>query len=256
MPLDELQPLPSALPEVCLIASDLDGTLTTAGRLSAGLLETLQALAAAGWPVLLVTGRSAGWVAGLRAYLPGLVGALAENGGVCFRPDADSAEELLTALPADHRLRLRAAFEALRADFPQLEEAADNRFRLTDWTFANRDLSLENLQQLRQRCEAAGFGFTYSNVQCHLYPPGQDKASGLVQVLRRWFPQLSPAQVLTVGDSPNDESLFDPALFPQSVGVAGLKTYAAAMAYRPRYLTQAAEGEGFRELAAVLLRRP
>ncbi|MBD2103317.1 HAD family hydrolase [Leptolyngbya sp. FACHB-261] len=255
---DAFLSLPDSLVGIRLIATDMDGTLTTNGHFSAPVLRSLSALAASGLPVLLVTGRSAGWVAGLRAYLPGLVGAIAENGGVGFRPDPDSPEQLLIPLRdvEAHRQQLRATFDKLRASFPSLEAAADNRFRLTDWTFANRNLSFADLQQLRELCGAQGWAFTYSTVQCHIYSIGQDKGSAVSQVLKSWFPGLGAEQVLTVGDSPNDESLFNPALFPVSVGVAGLQDYAEQMTYRPRYLTDASEGEGFCELAALLLKTP
>jgi len=93
----------------------------------------------------------------------------------------------------------------------------------------------------------------YSNVQCHIKPLRQDKAAGLLQVLREFFPQYTPEQVLTVGDSPNDETLFDPSYFPVSVGVANVLDYASQLTHQPAYVTTSAEGEGFCELARYLL---
>ena len=58
---------------------------------------------------------------------------------------------------------------------------------------------------------------------------------------------------MTVGDSPNDESLFDPSLFPHSVGVANLKDYWERLSHRPAWVTTAAEVDGFLELVEVLL---
>ena len=72
--------------------------------------------------------------------------------------------------------------------------------------------------------EAQSMSFTYSTVQCHIKIPRQNKAAGLVKVLQQRFPELSPADIVTVGDSPNDESLFE-AQFPQSVGVANVAHY-------------------------------
>jgi HAD superfamily hydrolase (TIGR01484 family) len=66
-----------------LIATDMDGTLTRQGKFTADLLLGLERLRAAHWPVVIVTGRSAGWVNGLAHYLP-IAGAMAENGGVYF----------------------------------------------------------------------------------------------------------------------------------------------------------------------------
>ena len=50
------------LSDIRLIASDVDGTLTQNGKFSSDFISTLLDLQSAGIKVLLVTGRSAGWV--------------------------------------------------------------------------------------------------------------------------------------------------------------------------------------------------
>ncbi len=149
---------------------------------------------------------------------------------------------------------MATAFKQLQTKFPQIQESADNCFRLTDWTFDIASLSLGELQTLDNLCEQMGWGFTYSNVQCHIKPQGQDKAVGLLQVLGEYLPDYSPGQVITVGDSPNDESLFDPRYFPVSVGVANVQEYMNQLRHQPAYITTAAEGEGFCELSSYLLK--
>lgn len=235
-----------------LVATDMDGTLTRRGKFTASLLQALEDLSAAAIPVLIVTGRSAGWVSGLATYLP-VAGAIAENGGL-FYP-SDSAEPVaLTSIPdlVEHRQHLKEAYQHLKTEFPHIQESSDNRFRLTDWTFDNRDLSVNQLQRLDALCCSLGWGFTYSSVQCHIKPASQDKATGLMQVLHDYFPQYAKEQVLTVGDSPNDASLFNSELFPLSVGVANVLDYASELVYQPAYVTTASEGEGFCELARYL----
>jgi hypothetical protein len=236
-----------------LIATDMDGTLTQRGKFTASLLQAFEDLRAADIPVLIVTGRSAGWVSGLVTYLP-LVGAIAENGGL-FYP-ADSAKAVaLTPIPelVAHRQQLEVAYQRLKSEFPHIQESTDNRFRLTDWTFDNRDLTVTQLERLDTLCSSMGWGFTYSSVQCHIKPASQDKATGLMQVLHDYFSQYAPEQVVTVGDSPNDASLFNPQLFPLSVGVANVLDYASELIYQPAYVTTAVEGEGFCELAQYLI---
>ena len=107
------------------------------------------------------------------------------------------------------------------------------QFRLTDWTFDVAGLSLETLQQLNALCQDRGWGFTYSTVQCHIKPLQQEKAVGLQAVLKTQFPSLAPDQIVTVGDSPNDQSLFDARIFPLSVGVANIRHYAEQMTHLP-----------------------
>ncbi len=243
----------SDLNGIRLVATDMDGTLTTAERFTPALLQTLEQLAAANIHVLIVTGRSAGWVSGLVHYLP-IWGAIAENGGLVYtQPSA--AETLLVDIAdiAAHRQALAAVFQRLQTQFSHLQAAQDNRFRLTDWTFDVQGLAVDEIEHLSHLCQAWGWGFTYSNVQCHIKRRSQDKAVGLLQVLRQHFPHYTPDQIVTVGDSPNDESLFDPLHFPHSVGVANVLTYRDRLAHQPAYVTTAAAGEGFRELAQRLL---
>ena len=74
------------LSDIHLIASDVDGTLTQNGKFSSNFISTLQDLQSSGIKVLLVTGRSAGWVSALVNYLP-VIGAIAENGGIFLQAD-------------------------------------------------------------------------------------------------------------------------------------------------------------------------
>ena len=236
-----------------LVATDMDGTLTQAGKFTAAVLQSLEQLAAAGIPVLVITGRSAGWVSGLATYLP-VMGAIAENGALFYGRDRD-LPQFLTPIPdpQQHRQQLAQMFAKLQSQFPGIQPSSDNPFRIADWTFTNHAFSPEDLQTMSDLCHYQGWGFTYSSVQCHIKPLNQDKATGLLQVLQDHFPHLTPDQVLTVGDSPNDESLFDASHFPHSVGVANISHYTSFLNHHPTYITAAAEGEGFCELAQCLL---
>jgi HAD superfamily hydrolase (TIGR01484 family) len=248
-----LLPLPTPFPPVRLVATDVDGTLTQHHKFTSALLVALNQLADAGIPVIITTGRSAGWVQGLAEYLP-VVGAIAENGALFYKGDRT---ELLVPIPdlITHRQALAKTFASLQTAFPHLEESSDNRFRLTDWTFDVQGLSVEDLGELRDRVQDQGWGFTYSTVQCHIRLAQQDKANGLEQVLQRFFPDLTTEEIVTIGDSPNDESMFNGDRFPLSVGVANIRRYVDQIRYQPRFVTEAAEGEGFCELVRSILGR-
>jgi HAD superfamily hydrolase (TIGR01484 family) len=240
------------LSDIRLIASDVDGTLTDNGKFSSDFIFTLLALQSAGIKVLLVTGRSAGWVSALVNYLP-VSGAIAENGGVFLQ--ADGEQDLLSSVPnlSRHRILLENTFHHIKQKFPSLQTSTDNQFRITDWTFDVDNLSTDDIQAISTQCDLMGWSFTYSNVQCHIKPLSQDKATGLLSVLKKYFPELNSQQVLTVGDSPNDEAMFNPALFPISVGVANVRHYQDKMLHLPKYVTEASEFAGFSELAKLLL---
>ncbi len=248
----------AAFSEIRLVATDVDGTLTSAGQFTPALLAAFAKLYEQGIEVMLVTGRSAGWVSALVNYLP-VVGAIAENGGLYIGKQNISKQAPEPVILADiprmstHRDRLATLFEQIKARYPQLQPSADNRFRITDWTFDIQGLSAADLDWMQTICEEHTMGFTYSNVQCHLKIKRQNKAAGLIKVLQQQFAQLKTTAVVTVGDSPNDESLFDPSQFPCSVGVANVAHYLPVLSYQPTYLTAAAEGAGFVELVDQLI---
>ncbi|GAB4236192.1 MAG: HAD family hydrolase [Stanieria sp.] len=241
--------------DVRLLATDMDGTLTSQGKFTSNFLHALEALAEAQIDVVIVTGRSAGWVNGIAHYLP-IRGAIAENGGL-FYDNQTLRSELLISLNnlAQHRRKLAEVFQVLQNKFNQIQESADNCFRLTDWTFDLNQLTILELKEMATICQTNGWSFTYSNVQCHIKPLLQDKSLGLQQILKQYFPQITNQQILTVGDSPNDESLFNQKLFPLSVGVANILDYCDILQDRPTYITSKSEGEGFVELAELVLRQ-
>ncbi len=243
----------TSLKNIQLVATDMDGTLTKNGKFTSNLFLALEKLATAKIQVLVITGRSGGWVQAIKNYLP-VVGAIAENGGL-FYPTNSEAPKFLTSMPNIniHRQNLAEVFQDLKSLFPEIEESVDNQFRLTDWTFDIQDLSLSELTKMADICQTKGYSFTYSTVQCHIKPLEQDKSAGLLQVLSEYFPELTTEKVVTVGDSPNDETLFDESKFPLSVGVANILEYVDILNYRPVYVTGKKEAEGFCELAELLL---
>ena len=185
-------------------------------------------------------------------YLP-VSGAIAENGGVFLQ--ADGKQDLLSSVPnlSRHRILLENTFHHIKQIFPNLHPSADNQFRITDWTFDVNDLSADDIHTISAQCDLMGWSFTYSNVQCHIKPVHQDKATGLETVLKSRFPEIDSRQGLTIGDSPNDEAMFNPAKFPISVGVANVRHYQDKMLHLPKYVTQSSEFLGFSELSKLLL---
>jgi HAD superfamily hydrolase (TIGR01484 family) len=239
------------LAQIKLVATDMDGTLTIDEKFTPELLQAFDRLTQAGIAIVIVTGRSAGWVSAIAHYLP-IYGAICENGGLFY---CGELVEYLVPIAdiTEHRQRLTVMFQQLQEIFPMIRPASDNAFRLTDWTFDVTGLSQLDLAKMAQQCELAGWGFTYSTVQCHIKLHRQEKAIGLHQVLKTHFPAISPTQVITVGDSPNDVSLFDRSQFTNSVGVANLRPYLDQIAHHPQFITALPGGKGFGELVDYLI---
>src|SRR5437773_9875029 len=97
------RPLTEAdLTRVRAVFSDVDGTLTTGGRLRASTVAALESLAGSGRKVVLVTGRPAGWAECWARNLP-VDGVIAENGGLYFAWRAGRLAKIYAQPPATLR---------------------------------------------------------------------------------------------------------------------------------------------------------
>ncbi len=256
----------SWMKDITTIASDIDGTLTDEyGHFSAELIDAFILCQRVGIKVILVTGRPASWVQGMVEYLP-VAGGIGENGGLYCPKDKEVSMKMLmthdaflpdvewNSIECD-RLHRRKMFETLLEKYPQLYPTADCVTRLTDFTFPIAGLSQDQLVGINTLCAKQGFGFTYSSIHGHIKNPNQHKASGIQRVLK-YVPELqaSPHQVVTVGDSRNDQEMFDSLLFPNSVGVANIVKHLPNMSIHPRYVTTSPGVKGFCELITDLVK--
>ncbi|PTA46356.1 HAD family hydrolase [Micromonospora sp. RP3T] len=105
-----------------LVASDIDGTLLTDDRtLSPRTARVLARIAAAGTPVVLVTGRPIRWLKLVYDQLAAPLPAICANGAVVYDPAAD---EVLRADPLAPELLAEVA-RRLRAEVPGVSFAVE-----------------------------------------------------------------------------------------------------------------------------------
>ncbi|MBI4836509.1 MAG: HAD hydrolase family protein [Candidatus Abawacabacteria bacterium] len=127
--------------------------------------------------------------------------------------------------------------------------------RLTDFTFPLEGLNYTDLIEIERLCQVNGWGFTYSSIHGHIKDPHQHKAAGIRKLIRLASELRTEAkQLITVGDSRNDQEMFDSSLFPYSVGVANIERHLNQMQYHPKYVTEAPGAAGFCELIAALVK--
>jgi hypothetical protein len=260
--MSEPRPLREAdLSRVEAVFTDVDGTLTTGGRLRSSTLGALERLDRAGVPVVLVTGRPAGFAEAWVRTLP-VAGVIAENGGVSMRLDGRGSLRKSYARPAAVRARerrrlARVVRSALRA-VPGARMSSDSRYAEVDLAIdVNEEVRLgpEAARRLEDFFAARGVNAVRSSVHVNAWIGPFDKAWMVRRFLRSVFrASLAPRdrRWVYVGDSLNDAPLF--AAFPLSVGVANVRTVLGLLAQRPRFVTRAPEGAGFEELARAVLR--
>jgi hydroxymethylpyrimidine pyrophosphatase-like HAD family hydrolase len=238
------------LSTLAVVATDVDGTLTADGKLGAGLLTALAGLARAGILVIPISGRPAGEVQGLCRWLPGVHFGVAENGLVEIEPG--HAPRWLSA-PTDIG-RLHAVGEHLNRDHAaDLRPTGDVYCRLGDIAYERDGRDEAELLRLRQLAQAQGVFLIWSNVHIHLSEHDPDKGAGLLVLLERRG--IDPSKVVTIGDAPNDNGLFEPGRFGLTVGTADVIAQRTWFRALPEFVTAGREVEGFRELAERLCAR-
>jgi HAD superfamily hydrolase (TIGR01484 family) len=258
-PLRELAP--HAETPVAAVFTDLDDTLTTGGRLEAGAYAALWRLHEAHIPVVIVTGRPAGWCDPIARQWP-VTGVVGENGALAYRYDPEARRmERRYALDPEARAEAGARLEAIRAtvrrSVPEARVAADQPFRLFDLAIDFAEdvgpLSADAVDRIVGAFEAHGAHAKVSSIHVNGWFGDFDKLTMIRACGSAWFGWKDdlPATALYVGDSPNDEPAF--AAFGRSVGVSNVRSFADRLRHPPTFVTSRPGGAGFAELVDRLL---
>ena len=252
------RPLSELRGPVRALFSDVDGTMTTGERIEAQTYAALERLGEAGIPVIMVTGRPAGFGHAFMKMTP-VLACVAENGGVTFVREGRKIHKhygVPAASLPEWRRRMNDVAVDVMSKVPGARLSSDSRYREVDLAIDwNEEVSLE--KEEAETCVAlirkAGLAAVRSSVHVNFGPPSFDKLSACLDVVRKVLhgdpKELS--QYCYVGDALNDAPMFGG--FPTSVGVANIKAWWDELAHRPSYLTERPEGAGLRELVEHLL---
>lgn len=246
--------------QIRAVFTDIDDTLTTHGKLPAVAYEALWRLQNTGVPVVLVTGRPAGWCDHLARMWP-VAGVVGENGAFYFCYDAEKRRLRRHFLLADAEReslqdRLKILKDRILKEVPGAALASDQAYRIHDLAIDFCEdvprLPAAEVQKIVGLFEAAGATAKVSSIHVNGWFGRYDKL-GMIQTFAQqewgWTPTTLFSEAVYVGDSPNDEPAF--AAFQNSVGVANVAEF--ALQHPPRWITQNQGGEGFAELADQLL---
>lgn len=267
LPSDRLRPLtelpPARLAGLRGVLTDIDDTLTVDGAIAPCALAALADLAAAGLPVIAITGRPAGWSEPMARAWP-VAAIVAENGGVMLRRQPGTADGLRRdytvdeATRAERLARLQACAREVLARVPGATLARDSAGRLTDIAIDHSEFAHLDAAQIDAVCavmRAFGLTATVSSIHVNGWIGGHSKwtaaAWAVGEVLGQGFGPAEQAGWLYVGDSTNDQLMFE--RLPLSVGVANIARFVPQLRHLPAWVTRAERGEGFAELAAAVL---
>ncbi len=241
------------------VFTDIDGTLTAGGRITAEAFAALWRLSRAGVRVVAVTGRPAGWCDAIVRQWP-VDAVIGENGALAFYLREGHVRRLFhpAVAGAEVRARLASVRDAILAAVPGSRVAADQAYRLYDLAidFAEEppDLGLGAAEQIRSIFVQHGAHAKISSIHVNGWFGDYDKLA-MVKLYARevWREDVDAGRqdYTFVGDSPNDEPMF--AHFPHACAVANVRAFAAKLAHLPRYVSDREGGAGFSEVAGVLL---
>ena len=262
--LDRSKPLASLSPQVCrdlkVIATDIDDTMTTDGRIPAVTFEALWKARAAGLIVVPVTGRPAGWCDHIARMWP-VDAVVGENGALWFRLTRGKMKRhwiLDAPARAANRKKLDAVAADVLREVPGCAISADQFCREFDLAIDFCEdvppLSREAVDRIVGVFERHGCVAKVSSIHVNGWFGSYDKKSMLATLLADEFSldaEKDRDRVLFAGDSPNDEPMF--AHFPISVGVANIREFADRIVSPPGFITPSRGGEGFAELIEMVL---
>ncbi len=245
------------------VLADIDDTLTTDGRLTAEAYAALARLHDAGFVVVPITGRPAGWCDHIARMWP-VSGVVGENGALWMRHDAATHRLVRRFVATDaeraaQRARLEGVGARILAAVPGTALASDQRYREADLAIDYCEdvppLPRGAVDRIVAIMEAEGMTAKVSSIHVNGWFGAYDK----LDTTRRFLAEALAIDLdaerdrfVFVGDSGNDAPMF--AFFPLSVGVANVRAFLDRLATPPAFVTERASGAGFVEVADRLLR--
>ena len=245
---------------VTAVLADIDDTLTTDGKLTAEAYGALERLREAGFRVVPVTGRPAGWCDHIARMWP-VDAVVGENGAFYFYYGDGRVQRRFQqdeATRAEKRARLHAVAATILAAVPGCALASDQPYRETDLAIDYCEdvppLPVTAAERIAELMREAGLTAKVSSIHVNGWFGDYDKLATTRRLFNERFAidlQTKNREIVFAGDSPNDAPMF--GFFHNSVGVANVRKFEKLLEQKPRYVTTAAAGAGFSELAAHLL---
>ena len=268
LPISTKLPLISELPDswwtpIRAVFFDIDDTFSTHGKITAEAFASLWALYEAGFVLVPVTGRPAGWCDHIARFWP-VHAVVGENGAFTMMMVDGKLKTIHTLNPSDSeeaRAKLLPLRQKVFQSFPEATLASDQDFRWYDLAIdTSEDVapwSEERIDTLVDLCEAQGAAAKVSSIHVNTWFGQYSKSDGLkgavAELKAHRGLDLKMNEIVFLGDSPNDEPLF--AATEKSIGVANLKRSLHRLKKFPSAITLAESGEGFSEAVTHLLGR-
>ncbi len=250
------------LQEIEYVLCDIDDTISTDGYLTPAAYNALWRLQGAGFKVIPITGRPAGWCDHFARMWP-IKAIVGENGAFyfCYNPETKTFQKRFYAdlrTRKFNRQQIDKIAEIILQDVPGCGLASDQPYRETDIAIDFCEdvdmLSQYDILRIVTIMEQNGMTAKISSIHVNGWIGDYDKLTMTGSLLQEVFDcniHLEKNKIVFIGDSPNDQPMFN--YFPNSVGVANVKKFASQLTYKPTYITELESGSGFVEFTDLLI---
>lgn len=239
--------------------TDIDDTITTDGKLPPESYQALWSLNQKGIQVIPVTGRPAGWCEMIARFWP-VTGVIGENGAFYFRYTENKMTRWFARPDSEHRndqKKLEIIKSEILSKVKGSAISSDQFCRLFDLAVDFCEdvppLDKKAVQEIVKIFENHGAHAKVSSIHVNGWFGEFNKLSTTKIFLKDVFKldfEKSQAKIGFVGDSPNDESMFQ--AFDNSFGVANIKNFVDQLKYKPNFVADFNGGQGFSQIAEVL----
>ena len=244
--------------KIKFILTDIDGTLTDEnGKVAPETYSMLWKLREAGFTVIPVTGRTAGWASVAITDWP-VDAIIVESGSLVYYLENGSRREFVhPSVPAEREIFHQKIKEAAFSANPKIKVSVDQYSRFNDFAFNYAEdeddrLSFEEAKEVLAAIKSTGANGNISSIHINTWFGDYDKLPMSLLFLREHYGIENPAEcAIYFGDAANDEEMF--GYFPVSCGVRNLMKYAEYMEHLPAYITDSEGGKGFCEAAEIHL---
>lgn len=257
----KVKPLPTRIKNIKFVLSDVDDTITTDGQLLPQTYNAIHQLVAQGITFIPITGGCAGWCDSFARLWP-CQAVIGENGGFYLKKSEQGNIDYHfwqteQERQQNHRKLINLAQRAIAA-VPEVNLAKDQAYRLVDVAIDyNQDvsgISNEQINTILDIFHQGGANAKASSIHVNAWIGDYNKKIMACHMLATEFSlteQQMKEQVLFIGDSLNDESMFE--FFPNSVGVANIKHSLAKLTHQPSWITSKSYGYGFNQVIASII---
>lgn len=239
------------------ILCDIDDTITTNGKLPAESYTAMWKLHDAGYNVIPVTGRPAGWCDLIVREWP-VKAVVGENGAFVFYFEGGHLKTFThpSVSDAETRTKLQGVKEACLKGVPGCRVAKDQFARIYDLAVDfNEDppyLGFEAAEKIKDICASMGAHAKVSSIHVNAWFGNYDKLMMTELFMKEVLKEENiKEKCIFFGDSPNDEPMFQ--YFPNSCAVANILPFAEKIRHLPTFVTTQEGGKGFAEAIAQIL---